>query len=125
MAIDRINPQVAHIYSPMHPAILRTLKQLAEVSKAHDTELYMCGEMAGEPLYIPILLALGLDEISMNPRSVPLVKNLVRSIILEEAQDFLKELMELKTTQETRTLLQEKYGQLVADMVRYNGNGSN
>jgi len=87
MAIDRVNPQVAHLYSPLHPAILRTLKQLADTARQSNTKLFMCGEMAGEPIFIPILLALGLDEISMNPRSVPLVKNLVRAIILKEARD--------------------------------------
>jgi len=124
MAIDRVNPQVAHLYSPLHPAILRTLKQLADTARQSNTKLFMCGEMAGEPIFIPILLALGLDEISMNPRSVPLVKNLVRAIILKEAREFLDKLLQQKTMQQNRTLLQEHYGDLVSDIVRFNGNGN-
>ncbi|MGB5984620.1 MAG: phosphoenolpyruvate--protein phosphotransferase [Desulfobacterales bacterium] len=122
LAIDRVNPQVAHLYSPLHPAILRTLKHVADIARQQGIKLFMCGEMAGEPIFIPILLALGLDEISMNPRSVPLVKNLVRAVALKEAQELLETLLSQKTTQQNLTLLQEKYGALVADTVRYNGN---
>ncbi len=74
MAIDRGNRQVAHLYNPLQPAIIRLLKQVADVSKDKGMALYMCGEMAGDPINLPILLGLGLDELSMNPQSIPTVK---------------------------------------------------
>ena len=121
MAIDRVNSQVAHLYNPVHPAILRILKQVADIAHQQEVELYMCGEMAGEPVYIPILLAMGFDEISMTPRSVPLAKNLVREISLADAKEFLETVLQQKTTRGAQELVFERYGAMANNVTSFNG----
>ncbi|MEX1352445.1 MAG: phosphoenolpyruvate--protein phosphotransferase, partial [Desulfobacterales bacterium] len=69
LAIDRGNRQVADLYQPLDPAIIRMIKQVADVSKDKGIGVFMCGEMAATPHYIPLLLGMGMDELSMNPLS--------------------------------------------------------
>ncbi|MBA4393723.1 MAG: phosphoenolpyruvate--protein phosphotransferase, partial [Desulfobacca sp.] len=88
LAIDRVNEHVAHMYQPLHPAILRLIRQTVEAGHRAGISVAMCGEMAGEPLYIPILLGLGLDELSMNPMSIPRVKRIIRMISYKESKEF-------------------------------------
>ena len=80
MAIDRGNRQVAHLYNPLHPAVLRLLRQVTDAGRKNNIPVFMCGEMASEPIYIPILLGLGLQELSTNSNSIPLVKNALRAL---------------------------------------------
>ena len=65
----------------------------ADVAREKGIQTYMCGEMAGEPLYAPILLGLGVDELSMNPQAIPLVKNAIRSINTADLSDFMDAVM--------------------------------
>ena len=75
MAIDRANRHVAHLYTPLHPAVLRLIKMVADAGHRQKTPVFMCGEMAGEPLYLPILLGMGLKELSTTAQSIPVIKN--------------------------------------------------
>ena len=78
MAIDRQNKDVAYLYRPLHLAVLRTLKLICDAGRQAGIPVSMCGEMAGEPLYVLVLLGLGMTELSMNGGSIPLVKRIVR-----------------------------------------------
>ncbi len=80
LAIDRGNRQVAHLFNPLHPAILRLLRQTVDAARAKGKKVFMCGEMAGDPLHIPVLLGLGIQEFSMNPNAIPLAKQTIRSL---------------------------------------------
>jgi phosphotransferase system enzyme I (PtsI) len=111
MAIDRSNRRVAHLYSPLQPAIIRLLKQIADVSKSAGIELYMCGEMAGDPINLPILLGLQLDELSMNPQSIPTVKSIIRSISAVGTRELVQEALKQKTIKGVSRLIEEAYGQ--------------
>ena len=93
LAIDRGNRHVAHLHQPLHPAILRMIKRTCDVGREKGIKTYMCGEMAGEPLFAPILLGLGVDELSMNPQAIPLVKNAIRSINTADLRDFMDAVM--------------------------------
>jgi phosphotransferase system enzyme I (PtsI) len=73
LAIDRINEQLAYMYQPFHPAILRMIRQVVKAAKAAGIEVALCGEMAGDPFCAFILLGLGIDELSMNAMSIPMV----------------------------------------------------
>ena len=108
LAIDRINEQVAYLYEPLHPAVLRMLRTV--VSAAHDEGIWvsMCGEMAGDPLYSLLLVGLGFDELSMTPASIPLVKRMVRSITYGQAADLAHRLFGCATAQEVERLLRHE-----------------
>jgi len=88
LAIDRGNRKVAHLYNSLHPAVLRLIKQVVEVGKKHDVKVCICGEMASEPANMPVLLGLELDELSMTPQSLPMVKEMVRGLSFSESRKF-------------------------------------
>lgn len=117
LAIDRGNRQVAHLYQPFHPAILRMIKHVADVCKKKGKKISMCGEMAGDPLAIPILLGLGIDELSMNPQSIPAAKQMTRMISVSESVEFIKEVLKKTTAAEINDLLDLTYGKLVSEQV--------
>lgn len=108
LAIDRINEQVAHLYEPLHPAVLRMVRQTVEAGHAAGIPVAMCGEMAGEPGYVPVLLGLGLDELSMNALTIPKVKRLIRLATMQECRELVAELLKLSTTAEIRERLQQE-----------------
>lgn len=85
LAIDRSNEQLAHMYQPLHPAVLRSLRQIVRDAHAAGIDACLCGEMAGDPLYLPVLLGLGFDELSMSAASLPRVKQILRRITRERA----------------------------------------
>jgi len=110
MAIDRGNPSVAHLYNPLHPAVIRLLKIVADAGRHNGVPVFMCGEMAGEPLLVPILLGLGLKELSTNPQSIPMVKNAIRTLDIAESHDFVARVLKLTTTEQIEELVQTTYG---------------
>jgi phosphotransferase system enzyme I (PtsI) len=105
MAVDRGNEQVAYLYDPLHPAVLRLLKQVIDSAHRYGIGVSMCGEMAGDPAFTPILLGLGLDEFSMAPADILAVKNSVRSIRMEDARKLTQEILELSTSEEIKEYL--------------------
>ncbi|RLB97360.1 MAG: phosphoenolpyruvate--protein phosphotransferase, partial [Deltaproteobacteria bacterium] len=114
MAVDRGNREVAYLYNPLHPAILRTLKFVSDAAKKEGIQLFMCGEMAGDPFSLPVLLGLGLDELSMNPQSIPVMKNMIRSIGMADAEKFLQKVLEQTTCQAVNDLIQKEYGEIIS-----------
>jgi len=115
LAIDRGNRHVAHYYQPLHPAIIRILKYVSSVAEDNGKKISMCGEMAGDPVHIPILLGLGMDELSVNPPSIPLVKRMIRSLRIEDAKLFLKDVIRETTTDGVLNQLQNAYGKILSD----------
>ena len=108
LAVDRVNEHVAYLYEPLHPANLRMIRMIVEAGHAAGIPVMMCGEMAGEPRYILILLGLGLDELSMNPLAIPRVKRIVRETNFAEARGLVDRAMQLRTTKEIEKLLQDE-----------------
>ena len=113
LAIDRLNPHVAHLYQPLDPAVIRLLKQAADVAKDKGIEVFMCGEMAAAAHHIPLLLGLGLDELSMNPQTIPQIKRVIRSLNLSDAQTFMQEVLNKKTARGVFGLVKEAYGDIL------------
>ncbi len=108
MAIDRSNVHVADLYQPLNPAILRMIKHVCNVGEKKGVKVCMCGEMAGDPLYIPVLLGLGVDEFSMNPQSIPAVKNVIRQLDTRETKRIAEEVMKLTTSTEIGNFIRNK-----------------
>ncbi len=87
LAVDRLNDKIAHLYEPTNPSILRLIKMTTDAAHAAGIWVGVCGEMAGDPLMIPLLLGLGVDELSVAPQSVPQIKYLIRRIKMSEAKE--------------------------------------
>jgi phosphoenolpyruvate-protein phosphotransferase (PTS system enzyme I) len=115
MAIDRDNRHLAHLYHPMHPAVIRILKNICEISHQAGISTYMCGEMAGDPNCLPILIGLGLNELSMNPQSIPVIKSIVRTLKAEDTKIFLDEVLKQSTATQIIELTQRTYNGILAD----------
>ncbi|HWI65990.1 MAG TPA: putative PEP-binding protein, partial [Symbiobacteriaceae bacterium] len=93
LAADRMNEGVAHLYQPFHPAVLRLVKHVCMMAHHHGKWVGMCGEMAGDPVAAPVLVGLGLDELSMAPGSLARVKRAVRSVSREECKELANKLL--------------------------------
>ncbi len=86
LAVDRMNERVAPLFAPTHPGVLRLIEMTIAAARRHDRWVGVCGEMAGEPALVPLLVGLGVDELSATPASVPSVKFLIRRLRLSEAK---------------------------------------
>ena len=108
LAIDRVNENVSYLYEPLHPAVLRLLRNIINAAHDNGIPVAMCGEMAGEPFYMPILLGLGIDELSMNVMALPRVKSVLRSLDYKQSQLVTDSIFKLSTAQEIETLLKKE-----------------
>jgi phosphotransferase system enzyme I (PtsI) len=105
LAVDRTNENVAHLYQPLHPAVLRTLADLVRVSEAAGVPLEVCGEMAANPVQAIALLGLGVRTLSLVPSSIPLIKNAIRSVEISHVTSLLNDAMKLSSAGEVEELL--------------------
>ncbi len=108
LAIDRQNREVAYLYKPLHLSVLRSLRNIVTAAKEAHIPVSMCGEMAGDPVYALVLLALGFDELSMTAGQIPTVKNVLRHSSREEAQKLLTEAMKLTTAEEIERFIRNE-----------------
>jgi phosphoenolpyruvate-protein phosphotransferase (PTS system enzyme I) len=104
LAVDRVNDRIAHLYEPTHPAVIRTLKRVIDDAHRRKIKVSVCGEMAGDAIYAPLLLGLGIDELSMTPPLLPAVKYLLRSMKLSDAKKLAKEALTLGSAKEIYAL---------------------
>jgi phosphoenolpyruvate-protein phosphotransferase (PTS system enzyme I) len=100
LAIDRVNDRIAHLYEPTHPAIIRTLRQIVDEAHRHKLPVSVCGEMAGDPVFAPLLLGLGVDSLSMSSAWLPPVKYLIRSMTMADARALAVEALSLSSPKE-------------------------
>ena len=86
LAADRNNENVADLYNPADPAVLRLIQMVVEAASKEQIEVNVCGEMSGEPLYAPLLVGLGLRQLSATPRKIPEIKRVIRQLKVAEAE---------------------------------------
>src|SRR6266508_1022528 len=117
LAVDRVNEKLAHLYEPTHPAVIRLLKMIAEAAHANNIWVGVCGEMAGDVALIPLLLGLGMDELSASATLVPRVKRAVQSLAIPECRELVEETLKLNTASEILArcldLADKRYGDLL------------
>jgi phosphotransferase system enzyme I (PtsI) len=117
IAVDRVNERIAHLYEPTHPAVLRLLKMIADAAHANKIWVGVCGEMAADVALIPLLLGLGMDELSVGATSVPRVKMAVRSLAIPECRQLVDDVLQLQTPSEILgrclELATKRYGDLL------------
>jgi phosphotransferase system enzyme I (PtsI) len=117
IAVDRLNDRIAHLYSPTHPAILRMIKMVVEAGRAQGIWTGVCGEMAADILLTPLLIGLGVEELSATSMLVPSVKKAVQSLESLACDSLVAEALTLDDSgiilERTRAMAQENYGDLL------------
>jgi phosphoenolpyruvate-protein phosphotransferase (PTS system enzyme I) len=117
LAVDRVNEKIAHLYQPTHPAVLRLLKMTADAAHANNIWVGVCGEMAGDVALVPLLLGLGMDELSASATVVPRVKRAVQSLTIPECRELVEVALGLDTGLEILErcleLADKRYGDLL------------
>jgi phosphotransferase system enzyme I (PtsI) len=107
LAIDRGNENVSYLYEPLHPALLRLIKGVIDAGKKAGIPVSMCGEMASDPIYAIVLIGLGLEIFSMSPQSIPVIKNVIRSVRYKDCRRIAEIALNKKTAQEIEEFIIE------------------
>ncbi len=118
LAVDRGNEHVAYLYDPLHPAILRALKQVCDAAKTAGISVSICGEMAGEPLYALVLIGLGLNELSMNPAATSRVKRVLRQLSRKDGEALVEKLFEFPTSKEISVYIDKEMRRRLPEIFR-------
>ena len=117
MAVDRVNERVANLYEPTHPAILRLIRGVVEAGHNNNIWVGVCGEIAGEPLYVPLLVGMGVDELSIAAASLPRVKEVIRRMKLSEAQELAAATLHATRSREVLAMLNALIQRIDPDIV--------
>jgi phosphotransferase system enzyme I (PtsI) len=107
LAVDRVNESVAYLYDPSNPAILRLIKLTVDACHKAGKWVGMCGEMAGDPVFIPLLLGMGLDELSVSVSVIPEIKKVIRMMPYDISVKIAQAALQVKTSEEVLKLIRE------------------
>ncbi len=107
LAVDRVNESVAYLYDPGNPAILRLIKMTVDACHKAGKWVGMCGEMAGDPVFVPLLLGMGLDEFSVSVSVIPEIKKVIRLMPFDKAKEIALAALQVKTSEEVLKLIRE------------------
>ena len=102
LAVDRDNAKVAKLYTPLHPAVLTAIHETVHIAKGAGKSVSMCGEMAADPLCALVLLGMGLEEFSMGPFFIPVIRRIVRSVSFSTARAVTRDVLKMSTVQEVK-----------------------
>jgi phosphotransferase system enzyme I (PtsI) len=116
LAVDRSNERVAGLYTPGHPAVLRLMRTVAEAAHESGVELSVCGEMAGDPIYIPVLLGLGVQVFSVSPATLLEIKKGIRTITMDQAREVCDRVFQFDSDREVDAYLGEIARRLLPEM---------
>jgi len=118
LAVDRINEKVAYLYQPLHPTILRLIDNIVKCAHRENIWVGACGEMASDPLYMLILLGLGVDEFSVAPTSLLEIKKVIRGARWDKTQEVASELLKLNTSSEAKRFAQRKLSRRIKKILK-------
>ncbi|MEK7745261.1 MAG: putative PEP-binding protein, partial [Elusimicrobiota bacterium] len=104
LAVDRINEEVAHLYDPFHPAVLRLIDQIVEAAHRHGKKVSACGEMSSDPKTAPLLLGLGVDTLSLTPRMFLRIKQIVLALSMEKTRAMARQALAMGDSDSVRKL---------------------
>lgn len=116
LAVDRLNEKIAYLYDPTHPAVLKLIKQTVDAAHRHGIWVGVCGEMASDPAMVPLLLGLGVDELSTTPPLVPPIKYIVRRLKLAECTELANFALECESSAEILTRSQALVSRAAPDL---------
>jgi phosphotransferase system enzyme I (PtsI) len=117
LAADRANPDIAYLYQPTHPSIIRLMQDVVHSAYNHGKWVSICGEMAGEPVLAPLVLGLGIHELSMGAVSIGLIKRLIRRMRMYDAENLVQEAMGCSTAAEVRNLCEAFVAKVAPDLL--------
>jgi phosphotransferase system enzyme I (PtsI) len=112
MAVDRVNEMVSYLYEPLHPALLRLIGSVARAARAAGISVTVCGEMAGDALVAPVLVGLGIHELSMSAVAIPEVKGALRAITSTEVEALVARVLDMPTASDVRDAVAAYLGEL-------------
>ena len=120
LAVDRGNHFLSNLYAPTHPSVIRLIKLIVHEANQHGIPVAICGEIASDPRFTPLLLGLGVRELSVAARHLPVVKNAIRNTSIVDASRLALKVLSLSTASEVQELLEQEYRRNVPDDVFYN-----
>lgn len=120
LAVDRGNELISGLYTPTHPSVIRLIKLVVHEANYEGIPVTVCGEIAGDPRFTPLLIGLGVHELSVAPRSIPAIKNAIRSASIVEATSLTEKILQLISAAEIQEYLSQEYRRLVPDDCFYN-----
>ncbi len=103
--MDRTDARVSHLFEPLHPAVLRTLRAILRAAARRRVPVSLCGEMAADPKILPLLIGLGLDDFSMSPAAIPAARAVVATLRTGEAKRLAARVMRLSTAKDIERTL--------------------
>ncbi|HJZ57500.1 MAG TPA: phosphoenolpyruvate--protein phosphotransferase, partial [Gemmataceae bacterium] len=115
LAADRNNENVANLYNPADPAVLRLIKAVVEAARKEQIEVNVCGEMSGEPLYTPLLVGLGLRQLSATPRKIPEIKRVIRQLSVSEAERLVESVLNMETARQVANYLRDQLRRILPE----------
>jgi phosphotransferase system enzyme I (PtsI) len=117
LAADRVNERIAYLYEPTHPAILRLIRSTIEVSREAGLWTGVCGEMAGDPSLVPLLVGLGADELSLSPNRIPAVKSVIRRLEMPRAEALARNALACDSASEIRAMCRALTSEIAPDII--------
>ena len=117
LAVDRSNERVAGMYTPGHPAVLRLIRTVTDTAREAEIEVAVCGEMAGEPRYVPVLLGLGVQVFSVSSATLLEIKKVIRSITMDQAKEVCEKVFRFDSDREVDAYLAEFTRRLLPELV--------
>jgi phosphotransferase system enzyme I (PtsI) len=114
LAVDRGNPTVAYLFQPLHPAVLQCLERISEIARRTGKPVRICGEISSNPLFAVLLLGMGFTDLSMNPLSIPPIRQVLREVPLEASRQIAKEALKFVTANEVHQFLTKAVSKLVS-----------
>lgn len=117
LAADRNNENVSHLYNPADPAVLRLIRMVVEAGNREQIDVNVCGEMSGEPLYVPLLIGLGLRQLSATPRKIPEIKRIIRQLSVPEAERLAQHALSLETARQVGNFLGDQLRRILPEVV--------
>lgn len=116
LAIDRTSEHVAHMYQPLHPAVLRAIAGVVRGARAQGITVGTCGAMSEDPIHALVLLGLGLDFLSMTPLEIPRIKHVIRAVDIATVREVASELVDLSTAEEVETFVKDAYTSILSEL---------
>jgi signal transduction protein with GAF and PtsI domain len=113
LAVDRDNPQVAHLFQPLHPSVLQCLRRIAAVASDQRKPARICGEVSSNPLLAVLLIGMGFRQLSMNPFAIPLIRKTLGRVRLPDAENLARTTLKIATAQDTAEYLIREVPHLV------------